>query len=573
MINAFAKVRIFLMTLRYLKAKQVIYYIWRRGIGARAVTVDSYGCMRAEFSYVLPMQDPIDANAIQPCSEPKAYQFCFLNVEKQFDPGQMDWAPNDMQRLWCYHLHYFDYLQDSDRTNLEKAALIDRWIKDNPQGRQPAWEPYTTSLRIVNWCRYFGPIRSSLATEWQQSLYEQCLWLEKNIEYHILANHLFENIKALLFAGAYFGGRNGDRWLKQGESLLIQELNEQFLSDGAHYERCPSYHARVLEGLLDLIALSAGHGSVCSQALQRLLRMKAEQALVFYQRICLPNGELPLFNDSTLSTATSLSELEQRAHGLGLDLGQPERNRHSTELISSDEAGLYGFRSGQDMFIMDCGDIGPDYQPGHSHCDFLSYELMIGGERLIVDTGVCEYEPGPLRSYVRSTRAHNTIQVDGFEQSEIWGAFRMARRARKLDADVRHADRDMIELEGAFDGFPGRPMGRVTHRRTVRAKLNESGGIGQVQIRDTISGRGQSQVENYIHLHPSICVVEEVPGVFHLSRNHKQVARICAAGGLITRLEKTWYCPEFGLKIENITIVLTQEGPLPIQLFYEVEVY
>ena len=58
-------------------------------------------------------------------------------------------------------------------------------------------------------------------------------------------------------------------------------------------------------------------------------------------------------------------------------------------------------RSG-DRLLVDCGEIGPDYLPGHAHCDTLSFELSLSGQRVVVDSGC-------------------GIYVDGLNQPEIWG--------------------------------------------------------------------------------------------------------------------------------------------------------
>ena len=81
--------------------------------------------------------------------------------------------------------------------------------------------------------------------------------------------------------------------------------------------------------------------------------------------------------------------------------------------------------------------MGPDHLPAHGHCSLFSYELSIAGQRLVVDSGVDEYEPGPWRDYWRSTRAHNTVIVDGAEQAEIWAAFRTGKRTRLLEMHLR----------------------------------------------------------------------------------------------------------------------------------------
>ena len=104
-------------------------------------------------------------------------------------------------------MHYFDYLRDDWRTCETRARLIDSWITGNPIGREDAWEPFPVSLRIVNWIEYFlSPVmRPEIRETWLRSLNQQALWLEKNIEYHLLANHFFKNLKIFLITtNAFF---------------------------------------------------------------------------------------------------------------------------------------------------------------------------------------------------------------------------------------------------------------------------------------------------------------------------------------------------------------------------------
>ena len=161
-----------------------------------------------------------------------------------------------MPRLWRYNLQYFDYLRDPGRSALQKAQLIDDWIRRNPPGTADAWEPYTVSLRIANWTKYFMSLSapSNPPLPWLASLWSQTAWLERNFEYHLLANHLFKNAKALLFAGSYFEDPAAGEWLHKGAQVLAEQLVEQFLPDGGHFERSPMYHAIMVEDLLDLIA-------------------------------------------------------------------------------------------------------------------------------------------------------------------------------------------------------------------------------------------------------------------------------------------------------------------------------
>ena len=87
----------------------------------------------------------------------------------------------------------------------------------------------------------------------KKELTKSVSWLEKNDERHILANHYFENLKALLFAGCFFIGKDADRWRERALVEIPKQLREQTLQDGGHYERSPQYHALMLENYLDII--------------------------------------------------------------------------------------------------------------------------------------------------------------------------------------------------------------------------------------------------------------------------------------------------------------------------------
>ena len=72
--------------------------------------------------------------------------------------------------------------------------------------------------------------------------------------------HLFANAKALVFAGLFFEGNEGRKWLNTGLKILEKELREQILEDGGQFELSPMYHALAVEDLLDLINISVVYG-------------------------------------------------------------------------------------------------------------------------------------------------------------------------------------------------------------------------------------------------------------------------------------------------------------------------
>jgi uncharacterized heparinase superfamily protein len=220
------------------------------------------------------------------------------------------------------------------------------------------------------------------------------------------------------------------------------------------------------------------------------------------------------------------------------------------------------------MIILDCGEIGPSYQPGHTHCDFLSYELMAAGRRLVVDTGVCEYEPGKMRAYVRSTKAHNTVSVDGAEQSEIWSEFRVARRAKKLGARINRQGND-VEFLGSYRGFYG-VRGRIVHERTAKVSLDVSGSrIERLAIIDRLTGSGHHGAESYIHFHPAVTLRPVKSGEIDVLYANRVIATLRIPSGQDFLVGPGWYCPEFGVRLTNQVLVMRTRGKMPLALQYE----
>jgi uncharacterized heparinase superfamily protein len=497
-----------------------------------------------------------------PCPPGRDHAFYFLNQEKSFSNGGIDWASKDMSKLWRYNLHYFDYLFDAGRSHDAKVHLISDWIAKNPPGTGDGWEPYTLSLRIVNWIKFFLQNDAAIQEEWLQSLYTQALRLEKNVEYHILANHYLKNGVALRFAGQFFEGEDAEDWLARGIKILRKELEEQFLLDGGHFERSPMYHSICVIDYLDVLNLIQNSQTTIPAEETAQLRQGVTASLNFLHDICLPDNAIPLFNDSAFSIAPTPSQIFDYARSV---IGyEPPGRPPGLVIYEQSASGYYTCRNGEDAIIIDCGAIGPDYQPGHAHCDTLSFELAINGRRVIVDCGVFDYEPSSERAYARSSKAHNTVVVDGEEQSEIWGVFRVARRARPIQACIEQQADGSVRFTGAHDGY-ARLAGRPIHKRSMSYD-----GQGSWVIKDMLEGRGTHRMESYIHIHPDFEVVQSEAGIRVVEPNGSTMAIIEALGPSRMRTEQGWYFPEFGLKRENHVIVFTCSGKIPLSLSYRI---
>lgn len=477
-----------------------------------------------------------------------------------------------MPKLWRYNLHYFDYLHDPQRSLESKCFLITDWIGHNPTGTEDAWEPYTVSLRIVNWIKFFLLLnvdglgeRSEglLRRVWVESLYQQALWLERNIEYHILANHYLKNGVALFFAGVYFEGIDADRWRRKGLKILRSELQEQFLADGGHFERSPMYHSICLIDYLDILNLIQNSPTALSCDVADEFTGKVTAALDFLNGICLPDGAISLFNDSAFGIAPPPHQIFDYAARVIKYTPPSPSNGLVVNVFPL--IGYYVCRKADDMIIIDCGSIGPNYQPGHAHCDTLSYELAIDGRRVVVDSGVFDYEPSQERAYARSTRAHNTVVVDGKEQSEIWGVFRVARRARPLQAHIDKIGDESVLFEGAHDGYM-RLSGKPIHRRRISYD-----GQGSWIITDELEGTGLHRMESFVHIHPDFTIAEAEAGRFRIERGGEIIAIIEALSACRVTSEPGCYFPEFGLSCKNPVIAFSCSGEVPLQLSYRIQ--
>ncbi len=514
------------------------------------VEVDNVGSNKLKLIAPINYIDKIDSTSV-----------CFLNVRRNFDDIS-DWACMDESKLWRYNLHYFDYLLDDGASESLKDKLIDDWIEISHTLREDAWEPYPISLRLVNWVKYFIAYKNnSIPETWLYSLYQQAHILYNSIEYHILANHYLKNGKGLLFAGAYLQGKSVKKWLNKGEKILIEELSEQLLEDGGHYEKSPMYHSILLEDYLDVINLIDSNALTFDSNNLLLLREKVSLALDFLGSIIMPDGEIPLFNDSAFKIAPNPEALFNYSNSV---IGYEKPSVPMGASIESlDGSGYYTIRDKQDMCVIDCGSISPDYQPGHTHCDLLSYELAIEGCRLIVNSGLYDYEKSEDRLYCRSTRAHNTVEIDGLEQSEIWGSFRVARRADILTAlSEKHQDGVCVFTGSYAPYWSGKKS--IVHSRVLKY-VNKCWTIS-----DEVSGEGEHSVNNFIHIHPDVDCIED-NGEYFLMKDDYKLAKITFSGAAKVSLEEGWYCPEFGVKQKNSVLRLVSKGSLPICQSYAIE--
>jgi uncharacterized heparinase superfamily protein len=465
-------------------------------------------------------------------------RFCFLNETHDLD--SVGWDGAEVAKLWAYNLHYFDDLnaEGAAARVVAHGALIARWIAENPPGAGTGWEPYPTSLRIVNWIKW-ALSGGELPAEARDSLSVQARWLAGRIEWHLLGNHLYANAKALAFAGAFFSGAEADGWLAKAGAILAQEMPEQFLADGGQFERSPMYHALALEDLLDLLNLDRVFPGVLPPRLIETLRQTAGRARTWLAAMSHPDGEIALFNDAAIGIAPAPAEIDSYARRLGF----PALAAPGEGVVHLAESGYVRLRRGPMVAILDVGPVGPDYLPGHAHADTLSFELSLAGRRMLVNSGTSVYGLGPERLRQRGTAAHNSVAVAGQDSSEVWGGFRVARRARPFDLRIEETQ-DGIIVACSHDGYrrlPGAPV----HRRTWR------GGYGNMHVADRVIGGGASCASYW---RAGVGVSVEGAGPFRLASPDGPAMTVSGEGGAWSRAATTLH-PEFGVSLPSEMLV------------------
>ncbi len=507
-------------TIIYLKPRQVYFQFWYR-------IKNATGVKRKEKKLILkghPLKIQIDYKP-NPSYDTRLNLFCFLNLKKRFI-GQIDWNISDYGKLWTYNLNYFDYLCQETMSAEKGLELINDYVF-NYKKIKDGKEPYPTSLRIMNWIKFmsFYSINDSTI---DQYIAKDTNNLLNNLEYHLMGNHLLENAFALYFAALYF---KSEEIKVVAKKVLIEQLNEQILNDGAHFEQSPMYHNIILSRLLDLISL-LNENQDQENDLITYLREKAIRMVSWIKKLSLASGLYPKFNDS--------------AYGIGLSLPQIFSYSERLNLIPREcelsESGYRRFSTSRfDLFIK-LGNIKANYIPGHSHSDCLHYVLFVNQKPFIVDIGISTYNKNNRRQWERSTDAHNTVSIDRKDQTEVWGGFRVGRRAI-----TKIISQNQNVLEAEHNGYEH--IG-IVHRRIWQTTCN------RITITDFLEGNSSKEGIAKIHFAPKLILrkidrtVVEVDGVqlsvegainMYIFEYNYPIGfnKLCKAQGLAIRFENS----------------------------------
>lgn len=427
------------------------------------------------------------------------------------------------------------------------ASHLQSWLDQCPFGSGMNWRsPLELAIRLINWVWAIELIRpaevidETLGRRISESAYRH-LWeiSRKYSRYSSANNHLIGEAAGVFIGATYFSWlRNAAAWRLAARRILIDEIVNQTHADGGNREQATGYQLFVMQffTLAGVVGRRTGRDFPASYW-DRLERM--------YEFIgaMLEGGPMPLWGDcddgyvldlgedrhdprewlAVGATVFNRADLADAAGGftsttLAL-FGEPAAVKvsrmaesHATRAQSRafSKTGVYLLQGSSDAagptlsVTFDAAELGFGSIAAHGHADALSFTLRINGAEFVVDPGTFDYFTYPnWRNHFRSTAAHNTIEIDGLNQSELLGSFLWGRRAttRLIEWST---DNSRTRVVAEHDGYRRLPRPAI-HRRSI--ELDTEG--ASVEIVDEIIGNGGHGVRQYFHFAPECRVFKE----------------------------------------------------------------
>lgn len=457
------------------------------------------------------------------------------------------------------------------------------WVAQNPYQRGINWaSALEVGFRALSWIWGYHLAGGGLSAEFRRrfltELYRHGCHLEYNLSLYFSPNtHLLGEAVALHALGALFPSiPRADHWARLGAEVVQSQLARQVLEDGAHFEQSTYYHLYALDFFL-LHYVLAG----CPAAFRPVLERMGE----YLDAVLGPARRLPLIGDddggrvfhpygtpaeygrATIATAALLLGRQdwfyepedahpQAAWWLDALPDRPAAQRHMGCSRLFPRAGAAIMTSTDAWALVDAGGFGP-FRAGHSHSDTLSSVVQSRGREVLIDPGTYTYVgDARWRDWFRGSAAHNTLRVDGQDQSLPCGPFGWAGKPR---VEVRQwsstAASDFLDAVCRYAA-----AGAISHRRRVlfiKPRL--------FLIVDEVDGpAGEHSIEQFWHL--GMPAVMLTPECFRIGDEARLGISGCAEISLHEGGEHGWRSPVFGRKCPAPVIRATATGPLPVMM-------
>jgi hypothetical protein len=478
-----------------------------------------------------------------------------INVRDRDRVGDIKytWELNRLQHLillalagtWKGNTNYWE--------TIEKHVVS--WHESNPFMMGVNWKsPLEAGIRLITWA-YVLFIRGGAGQGWerfhqvlQHTVYQHLYFIAKFYSKNSSANNHLIGEMAGLYVGSVFWPcyKESAAWRALARRKLIAEITRQVEGDGVSKERATEYHIYILEFFL----LAGALGHFIGEPFPPEYWDRLKRILGFLSAVSNRAGDLPMFGDGDSGQAVWLPETtpEHVRHLVGLsrfdetgavncDLrsmlllwGQmpqetplcslPVRRQNLETFLDGGYYVLAANRGAENetMVVFDAGPLGLPPLNAHGHADALSFWFSSGGEEFLVDPGTFTYySSAEWRSYFRGTAAHNTVRIDGEDQSVSGGTFLWSKTA---DCRMEHVEdtEEFVEAVGSHDGYRRLPDPVIHTRKLQLFKKTRA-----LMIADHLDCRGAHNIELFLHFSERCQVRQVGPGCFEASNRNKRI--------------------------------------------------
>jgi hypothetical protein len=461
------------------------------------------------------------------------------------------------------------YALSGKRQYLEALTTqLDSWFIACPYGRGPNWaSALEAGLRLINWSiawQLVGPLQDKdFEARWLRSVYEHAHFIRHWFSAHSSANnHLIGEAAGLFVAGMTWPHwREMREWSAAAKKILEREALAQTAPDGVNREQAVWYQQFVLDMLMLCLLSGKANGEWFSADYES----RIEAMMDFIASIMDRGGNVPMLGDaddgyvvrldrdpafSPYRSALAIGAALFRRGDFKLKAGALDDK--ARWLLGPDAASHYGaldaeatrlpqrqsFPDGgyyilgaefdtpnEIRAVVDAGPLGYQSIAAHGHADALSFTLSVGGREFLIDAGTYAYHTQERwRQYFRGTSAHNTVRIDGRDQSEQGGNFLWLRKARAgCGLWLSSSERD--SFEGWHDGYT-RLDDPVKHRRLIELDKRAR----RLLVEDSLEMGEEHEVELFFHCAED-CRVDAVAEGYLIERDGIALRLALPAGG------------------------------------------
>jgi len=509
-------------------------------------------------------------------------RFRLIGEEYRMADG-FSWTVNpsrDKEWQIAWHKHYFladlayAYTATGEAAYLRRfAGLLRSWLDEMGSGFITLSDAQVEAKRIESWITALTLLRdahrpdvveSALLERWLRRMGEEALYVSRNLKRQ--RNHRTFQLSSVFAVGVLLPELEAAAHLRDvGRGLLTENLLTDILEDGVHVEQSTHYHQLVCETAVAFVELSLANGvPVAPELLERV-----HAALRFCAWAQWPDARLPLVNDSdsgdlrpVLARGAALfDDPELRwAATLGAD-GRPPRAAGrdfaaSGYVVLTDRRGDEA--PGQHV-LYDCALLG---EGSHSHYDLFSFTYWAAGGPLIVDPGRFTYSAAPdadgvdWRHHFKSTAAHNTVQIDGRDQTRY-----LSRTKHGPDVAIEHRT---VALGGELDWVRARAVSEEyapVHERLIAYPDRRY--LVIVDRVDLVDGADHT-CDLRFHFDDSLAPSLHVSGALARADTERGAVSCLVPDGGAVALEPGWVSREYGVKHPAGVLRATARGATPV---------